>query len=107
MQLKQFHQGGCLVHAFATDLALFALAFRHAASNEHLQRLTPLMPTMLESLAATFEGAILLSLQQTGYLDVAGNETLTAEQVQALCQQVVVEGVEKRVKVGYETDEAQ
>jgi hypothetical protein len=103
MHLKQLQHGGCLIHAFTTDLAIFALVFRHAAGDEALQTLTPLMPTTLDSLASTFESATLLALQQTGHFRAEGDGITTAEQVQAWCQRVVVEGVEGRVVPTYDT----
>lgn len=93
MHIKQFHQGTCLLHLFTTDLALLALVLRHATSNEYLQTLNPLMTTTLDSLASAFETGTLVALQQTGQVRVAGEATLTAEQVQAWCQRVVVEGL--------------
>lgn len=104
MHFKHFHQGTCLLHLFTPDLALLALVLRHATSNEHLQTLTPLMSTTLDSLASAFETGTLLGLQQTGHVRVEGETMLTAEQVQAWCQKVVVEGVDGRVVPNYSAD---
>ena len=101
MHIKQFHQGGCLLHIFTTDLALLAVVLRHATSSEHLLDLTPLMSTTLEGLATAFETGTMVALQQTGHLRVEGDAMLTAEQVQGLCQRVVVEGVDGKNMSGY------
>ena len=105
MHIKQFHQGGCLLQVFPTDLALLAVVLRHAASSEHLLDLSPLMSTTLEGLATAFETGTLMALQQTGNLRVEGDTMLTAEQVQGWCQRVVVEGVDGRVVPSYTTAE--
>ena len=104
MQFKNFQQGGCQLQVFTTDLALFAVVFRHAAQDDTLQALTPLMSTTLDGLASAFEQSTLITLEQTGHVRLVGEETLSAEAVQALCQRVVVEGVETRVRVAYETN---
>jgi hypothetical protein len=104
MHIKHFHQGGCLLHLFTTDLARLAVVLRHATSNEHLLNLHPLMSTTLESLASAFETGTLLGLQQTGHFRMERDAILTAEQVQGWCQRVVVEGAEGRVVPGYRTE---
>lgn len=103
MHIKQFHQGTCLLHLFTTDMALLALVLRHATQSEHLQTLTPLLPTTLDSLATAFETGTLIALQQSGHLRMEGDSMLTAEQVQAWCQRVVVEGVEGKAVPEYRT----
>lgn len=106
MHIQQSRDGNHLVHLTTTDLALLALVLRHATSNADLLRLSPLLPTALDSLASAFESATLVGLHQTGHLQLDADTPLTAEAVQALCQKVVVEGVERRVKVAYETTPA-
>jgi hypothetical protein len=102
MHIKHYEPGGCLLHAFTTELALLALALRHTAVSDSFYKLTPLMPTTLEGLATTFEMATLITLEQSGHLHLAEEATLKAEDIQALCQRVVTEGIERRVKVAYE-----
>lgn len=100
---RQLLQGGTWhVRLNLTDLALLALVFRHATDNLHLHRLNPLMSSTLESLAATFESLTLLALQQAGQVHPGPNSTLHAEQVQAWCQRIVVEGVSERVPPAYD-----
>lgn len=103
MHIKHYEPGGCLIQLFTTDLALLALVLRHATEYESLLTLSPLMSTTLESLATTFETGTLITLEQSGHLSLAEEQKLRAEAVQALCQKVVVEGVEARVRVGYAT----
>jgi hypothetical protein len=95
MHIRQFHHEGCLLSLSTTDLALLALVLRHAASNPNLLSLAPLMPTTLDSLASAFETGTLLGLQQAGHLQTARDTPITAEQVQAWCQRVVVGGLNK------------
>ena len=104
MHFKNFQEGGCQLQAYTTDLALLAVVLRHAAQDDNLQALTPLMSTTLDGLASAFEQSTLITLEQTGHVELAGEENLSAEAVQALCQRVVVEGVEQRVRVAYEVN---
>jgi hypothetical protein len=106
MHIQQFHPGGCLLSLSTTDLALLALVLRHAASNPNLLRLAPLMPTTLDSLASAFETGTLMGLQQSGHLQTAPDTPLTAEQVQAWCQCVVVGGIDKRPAPTYSVTSA-
>jgi hypothetical protein len=104
MHFKNFKEGRCQLQVYTTDLALFAVVLRHAAQDDNLQALTPLMSTTLDGLATAFEQSTLITLEQTGHVELAGEESLSAEAVQALCQRMVVEGVEQRVRVGYATN---
>jgi len=96
MHFKHLDHGSSLAHLTTTDLALLALVLRHAASNEDLLRLNPLLPTTLDSLASAFETATLMGLQQAGHVETLPDTPLTAEQVQAWCQRVVVGDIAKR-----------
>jgi hypothetical protein len=92
MHFHHFHQGSCHLHLFAPDLALFALAFRKATESNDLMLLNPLMSITLDSLAAAFEGALLLGLQQTGMVDDLARTEITAERLRRLCVEVVSHG---------------
>jgi hypothetical protein len=92
MHFQHFHQGSCHLHLFAPDLALFALAFRKATESNELMLLNPLMSTTLDSLAAAFEGALLLGLQQTGMVKNLDDTEITPERIRALCEEVVRQG---------------
>jgi hypothetical protein len=92
MHFQHFFQGNCRLHLFAPDLALFALAFRKASESNDLMLLNPVISTTLDSLAAVFEGALLLGLQQTGMVDDLAHAEITAERIRELCEEVVCQG---------------
>lgn len=92
MHFHHFHQGNCRLHLFAPDLALFALAFRKASESNELMLLNPLISTTLDSLAAAFEGALLLGLQPTGMVKDLTHTEMSAERIRALCEEVVCQG---------------
>jgi hypothetical protein len=92
MHFHHFHQGSCHLHLFAPDLALFALALRKATESNDLMLLNPLMSLTLDSVAAAFEGALLLGLQQTGMVDDLARTEITAERLRRLCVDVVSHG---------------
>ena len=92
MHFHHVHQGSCHLHRFAPDLALFALAFRKATESNDLMLLNPLMSLTPDSLAAAFEGALLVGLEQTGMVDDLARTEITTEHLRRLCVEVVSHG---------------
>ena len=92
MQLKHSALGTCHLDLYATDLAIFALAFREASNSNDLAVLNPIMASTLDALATTFERAALVSLQQEGKVPPLQSATMDSDEIQAWCAEVVQHG---------------
>lgn len=89
MHIHHIQHGACLVECYATDLAVLALALRHASQANDLLVLNPVLSTTLDSLALTFELSASLALRQSGEEVALDRERLTGEHLQVWCEQAV------------------
>jgi hypothetical protein len=89
MHVQHIQHGVCLVECYATDMAVLALALRHASQAGDILGLNPVLSTTLDSLALTFEFAASLSLRQSGVEVALDRERLTGEHLQLWCEQAV------------------
>jgi hypothetical protein len=89
MNIHHIQHGVCLVECYATDMAVLALALRHASQSNDLLVLNPVLSTTLDSLELTFELSAALSLRQSGVEVALDRERLTGEHLQLWCEQAV------------------
>jgi hypothetical protein len=89
MHIQHIQHGACLVECYATDMAVLALALRHASQANDLLVLNPVLSTTLDSLALTFELSASLALRQSGVEVALDRERLTGEHLQVWCEQAV------------------
>lgn len=100
MHIHHIQHGACLVECYATDLAVLALALRHASQANDLLVLNPVLSTTLDSLALTFELSASLALRQSGVEVALDRERLTGDHLQVWCEQAVRPVAQEEVEAG-------